>query len=143
MSSIQGIQDEIVSEFEILGDDKESTIYYIMELGESLEEFPEVERKEENIIKGCQSKVWLIGEEKEGKVHFLSDSNTAITKGLISLLLRVLNNRKPEEIIHADLDFIERIGMGSIIGSQRSNGFAAMINQIKRYALAIQSKLNV
>lgn len=143
MSSIQEVQDEIVSEFEILGDDKESTIYYIMELGGSLEEFPDSERIEENTIKGCQSKVWLIAEEKDGNVHFQADSNTDITKGLISLLLRVLNYRSPEEIINAKLDFVERIGMGSIIGSQRSNGFASMIKQIKLYALAIQSKQNV
>ncbi|MCE7057067.1 SufE family protein [Algoriphagus sp. AGSA1] len=142
MSSIQEVQDEIVSEFEILGDDKESTIYYIMELGGNLERFPDNERIEANTIKGCQSKVWLIAEEKDGKVHFLADSNTDITKGLISLLLRVLNYRSPEEIIKAELNFVERIGMGSIIGSQRSNGFASMIKQIKLYALAIQSKQN-
>ncbi|TXE08741.1 SufE family protein [Algoriphagus aquimarinus] len=142
MSSIQEVQDEIVSEFEILGDDKESTIYYIMELGGSLEEFPDNERIETNTIKGCQSKVWLIADEKDGKVHFKADSNTDITKGLITLLLRVLNYRIPEEIIKAELNFVERIGMGSIIGSQRSNGFASMIKQIKLYALAIQSKQN-
>lgn len=142
MSSIQEVQDEIVSEFEILGDDKESTIYYIMELGGSLEEFPDGERIETNTIKGCQSKVWLIAEEKDGKVHFQADSNTDITKGLISLLLRVLNYRSPEEIIKSELNFVERIGMGSIIGSQRSNGFASMIKQIKLYALAIQTKQN-
>lgn len=143
MSSIKDIQDEIVSEFEILGDDKESTIFYIMELGASLGTFPEVERVEENIIKGCQSKVWLIADELDGKINYQADSNTDITKGLISLLLRVLNNRKPEEILNAELDFISRIGMGSIIGSQRSNGFASMIKQIKLYALAFQTKQNV
>ncbi|MEP1087357.1 SufE family protein [Algoriphagus sp.] len=143
MSSIQEVQDEIVSDFEILGDDKESTIYYIMEIGGSLEEFPDSERIEENTIKGCQSKVWLIAKEKDGKIHFQADSNTDITKGLITLLLRVLNYRSPEEIINAELDFVERIGMGSIIGSQRSNGFASMIKQIKLYALAIQSQQNV
>lgn len=143
MSSIQEVQDEIVSEFEILGDDKESTIYYIMELGESLKDFPDHERIEENIIKGCQSKVWLIAGEKDGKIEFLADSNTDITKGLITLLLRVLNYRSPEEIISAELNFVERIGMGSIIGSQRSNGFASMIKRIKLYAVAFQAKQNV
>ena len=142
MSSIKDIQEEIVSEFEILGDDKESTIFYIMELGGNLKPFPETERKEENIIKGCQSKVWLVAEEKDGKVHYQADSNTDITKGLISLLIRVLDNRKPEEILHADLDFIQKIGMGGIIGSQRSNGLAAMIKQMKLYAIAYQAKLN-
>jgi cysteine desulfuration protein SufE len=143
MNSIADIQDEIVSEFEILGDDKESTIYYIMELGAGMEDLPEIARRDENIIKGCQSTVWLIAEEREGKVHYMSDSNTDITKGLISLLLRVLNDRAPEDIVNAKLDFIERIGMGSIIGSQRSNGFAAMIKQIKLFAIAIQTNQNV
>ena len=142
MSSIKDVQEEIVSEFEILGDDKESTIFYIMELGGNLEPFPEEEKVEENIIKGCQSKVWLIADQRDGKVHYQADSNTDITKGLISLLIRVLNNRKPEEIIHSELDFIQRIGMGSIIGSQRSNGLAAMIKQMKLYALAFQAKQN-
>jgi cysteine desulfuration protein SufE len=140
MSTIKEVQEEIISEFEILGDDKESTIFYIMELGGKLKAFPEEERKEENIIKGCQSKVWLIANEKDGKVHFQADSNTDITKGLISLLIRVLDNRKPEEIVTAELDFIQKIGMGGIIGSQRSNGLAAMIKQMKLYALAFQTK---
>ncbi|WP_026952101.1 SufE family protein [Algoriphagus mannitolivorans] len=142
MSSIKDVQEEIVSEFEILGDDKESTIFYIMELGGNLEPFPEAEKVEQNIIKGCQSKVWLIADDRDGKVHYQADSNTDITKGLISLLIRVLNNRRPEEIIHSELDFIEKIGMGSIIGSQRSNGLAAMIKQMKLYALAFQAKQN-
>ncbi|MBN7812851.1 SufE family protein [Algoriphagus sp. H41] len=142
MSSIKEIQDEIVAEFEILGDDKESTIFYIMELGNSLESFPEGEKKEDNIIKGCQSKVWLIADEVDGKVHYQADSNTDITKGLISLLIRVLNDRSPEEILDAELNFIEKIGMGSIIGSQRSNGLASMIKQMKLYAFAFQTKQN-
>ncbi|MBN7817609.1 SufE family protein [Algoriphagus pacificus] len=142
MSSIQEVQNEIISEFEILGDDKESTIFYIMELGNGLEKFPEEEQIEANIIKGCQSKVWLIADEKDGKVHYQADSNTDITKGLISLLIRVLNDRTPQEIISAELDFIHKIGMGGIIGSQRSNGLAAMIKQMKLYALAFQAKQN-
>ncbi len=142
MSTIRAVQDEIISEFEILGDDKESTIYFIMELGAGMEKLPESARVEDNIIKGCQSKVWLIAEEQDGKVHYYADSNTDITKGLIFLLLRILNDRSPEEILNANLDFVERIGMGAIIGSQRSNGFAAMIKQIKLFALAIQSNQN-
>jgi cysteine desulfuration protein SufE len=142
MSSIKEIQDEIVSEFEILKDDKESTIFYIMELGGTLETFPESERKDENLIKGCQSKVWLVADIVDGKVHYQADSNTDITKGLISLLIRVLNNREPEEILKESLNFIERIGMGSIIGSQRSNGLASMIKQMKLYAVAFQAKQN-
>ncbi|MCF1751734.1 SufE family protein [Mariniradius sediminis] len=142
MSTIQEVQDEIISEFEILGDDKESTIYYIMELGDGLPEFPEAERVDENIIKGCQSKVWLTAHEVDGRVIFEADSNTDITKGLISLLVRVLSGRKPMEISSADLYFIDKIGMGNIIGSQRSNGLASMIKQMKFYALAFQAKQN-
>ncbi|RPA66664.1 SufE family protein [Cyclobacteriaceae bacterium YHN15] len=142
MSSIQDIQNEIIEEFSILGDDKESTIYYIMELGSQLPEFPENERIDENIIKGCQSKVWLTTREVDGKILFFADSNTDITKGLISLLIRVLSERNPSEILNADLFFINRIGMGNIIGSQRSNGLAAMIKQMKLYALAYQAKQN-
>lgn len=140
--SIQEIQNEIIDEFNILGDDRESTIFYIMELGDKLPEMPEQEKSDENIIKGCQSKVWLTAYEENNKINYLADSNTDITKGLISLLIRVLSGRSPEEIIKAELDFIEKIGMGNIIGSQRSNGLAAMIKQMKLYAIAYQAKLN-
>jgi len=97
MRSIQEIQDEIIEEFGILGEDKESTIYYIMELGEQLPQFPEEERVDENIIKGCQSKVWLSTKEDGDKIQYLADSNTDITKGLISLLIRVLSGRTPQK----------------------------------------------
>ena len=142
MKSIQEAQNEIIEEFSILGDDRESTIFYIMELGAQLPTFPEEEKTEENIIKGCQSKVWLSTKVEANKVVFLADSNTDITKGLISLLIRDLSGRKPEELLRADLIFIEKIGMGNIIGSQRSNGLAAMIKQMKMYALAYTAKLN-
>jgi cysteine desulfuration protein SufE len=142
MDGIEDIQEEIIGEFEILGNDKESTIYYIMELGDQLTDLPEEEKIEENIIKGCQSKVWLTTSFEEGKVYFLADSNTDITKGLISLLIRVLSGKAPGEIISADLYFIDKIGMGNIIGSQRSNGLAAMIKQMKLFAIAYQAKTN-
>ncbi|UCS92886.1 SufE family protein [Echinicola marina] len=143
MTDIKQVQEEIIDEFTILEGDRESTIFYIMELGNKLSNYPEEARLDENLIKGCQSKVWLTTEEKSGKVIFKADSNTDITKGLISLLIRVLSERSPKEIIDADLYFIEKIGMGNILGSQRSNGLAAMIKQMKLYALAYQSKLNV
>lgn len=142
MTDIKEVQEEIISEFEILGDDKESTIYYIMELGASLDVFPEEQKIDDHIIKGCQSKVWLTASEQNGKIFYHADSNTDITKGLISLLIRVLSGRKPADIAHADLYFINKIGMGSIIGSQRSNGLAAMIKQMKLYALAYDAKIN-
>ena len=88
------------------------------------------------------SKVWLHTEFENGVIRFFADSNTEITKGLISLLIRVLDRRSPEEILNADLEFIGKIGMSSLIGSQRSNGFTSMIKQMKLYALAYQSKVN-
>jgi cysteine desulfuration protein SufE len=144
MTDTREIQEEIIDEFSILGDDKESTIYYIMEIGDKLPPFPENERTEENIIKGCQSKVWLTTRFENNKVIFLADSNTDITKGLISLLIRVLSDRTPREILDTELYFIDKIGMSSIIGSQRSNGLASMIKQMKLFALAYQqSQLKV
>src|SRR5690606_21592368 len=101
-------------------------------------------RTDENIIKGCQSKVWLTTKFEDNKVTYLADSNTDITKGLISLLIRVLSNRTPQEILDIELYFIVNIGISSIIGSQHSNGFASMIKQMKLFALAYQqSKLKV
>src|SRR5690554_1393774 len=143
MTDSRQIQEEIIDEFSILGDDKESTIYYIMEIGNKLPSFPEDERTEENIIKGCQSKVWLTTRFENNRVVYLADSNTDITKGLISLLIRVLSGRTPQEILDTELYFINKIGMSTIIGSQRSNGLVAMIKQMKLFALAYQAKFNV
>lgn len=136
MSTVKDIQNEIIEEFELISEDREATIFYIMELGQKLPPLPEEFKTEENIIKGCQSTVWLTAQFKEGKVIYLADSNTDITKGLISLLIRVLSNQTPKTILDSDLDFIHKIGMSQVIGSQRSNGFNAMIKQMKLYALA-------
>ena len=141
-ASIADIQDEIIEEFSFLGDDRESTIFYIMELGQKLPELEEKFKVEENIIKGCQSKVWLTTELMGDRVIFRADSNTEITKGLIGLLIRVLSGQTIESILSSELYFIEKIGMGQIIGSQRSNGLVAMIKQMKLYALAYKSKLS-
>ena len=140
--SISDIQDEIIEEFSFLGDDRESTIFYIMELGQKLPALDEKYKVEENIIKGCQSKVWLHAKLEGDRVVFEADSNTEITKGLISLLIRVLSGQHVDNILNTDLYFIEKIGMGQIIGSQRSNGLVAMIKQMKLYALAFKSKLS-
>lgn len=139
--SINQIQDEIVDDFAILGDDMETIIFYIMELGQQLPAFPEAFKVEENIIKGCQSKVWLVTRLEGDRIIFQADSNTEITKGLISMLIRVLSGQKAEDIANADLYFIEKIGMSRVIGSQRSNGFSAMIRQMKLFALAYQAKI--
>lgn len=134
------VQDDIIEDFSMLEDDMESTIFYIMELGNKLPPLEEQYHVDENLVKGCQSKVWLTTSFEEGKVHFMADSNTDITKGLISLLVRVWDGRNPEEILQTDLYFIDRIGMKRVIGSQRSNGFASMIKQMQMYALGYQQK---
>ncbi|WP_338391788.1 SufE family protein [Fulvitalea axinellae] len=139
--SLNKVQDQIVDEFSLLGDDRESTIFYIMELGQKLPALAEEHMTEQNLIKGCQSKVWLTADLDGNRINFKADSNTDITKGLISLLIRVLDGRTPDEILSAELTFIEKIGMGGIIGSQRSNGLTAMIKQMKLYALAYKTKL--
>ena len=135
------IQDEIIGEFALLDGDMEMTVFYIMELGQRLPEFPEADRIEENIVKGCQSKVWLKAKLENHKIYFAGDSNTAITKGLVSLLIRIFNGQEPQTILNTDLFFIQKIGMDRFIGTQRSNGFASMIKQMKLYALAFQTKM--
>lgn len=135
------IQQEIIDEFSMLDGDREMTNFYIMELGQKLPEMPESLKTEENIVKGCQSKVWMMAQLDGDRIKYLADSNTAITKGLVSLLVRVFNDHTPDEILATDIMFPEKIGMDRFIGTQRSNGFAAMIKQMKLYAIALKSKL--
>ena len=143
MNTINTIQDEIISEFSLLDGDMEMTVFYIMELGKKLPDMKEEDKTEDNIVKGCQSKVWLTANFDQDKIYFSADSNTAITKGLVSLLVRIFNGQTPDAILNADLYFMNKIGMERFIGTQRSNGFAAMIKQMKLYALAFKSKLEV
>lgn len=143
MQSINTIQDEIISEFSLLDGDMEMTVFYIMELGQKLPDMKEADKTEENIVKGCQSKVWLTAKLDQDKIYFAADSNTAITKGLVSLLVRIFNGQTPDAILNADLYFMNKIGMERFIGTQRSNGFAAMIKQMKLYALAFKTKQEV
>jgi cysteine desulfuration protein SufE len=141
--TIQGAQDEIINEFKLLDGDMEMTILYIMELGQKLPEFPAQARTEINEVKGCQSKVWMLAAERDGNVYFEADSNTAITKGLVSLLIRIFSGQRADDILKADLHFMKSIGMERFIGTQRSNGFAAMIKQMKLYALAFKTRAEV
>src|SRR6185295_8530957 len=141
--TIDEIQDEIINEFSLLDGDMEMTVFYIMELGQKLPEMPEADKTEDNVVKGCQSKVWLTAKVDDDKINFTADSNTAITKGLVSLLIRIFNGQTPDAILNADLYFMKKIGMERFIGTQRSNGFAAMIKQMKLYALAFKTKLEV
>jgi len=139
--TVNQIQDEIINEFSLLDGDMEMTVLYIMELGQKLPIMNEGDKTEDNIVKGCQSKVWLTAKQNDGKVFFSGDSNTAITKGLVSLLIRIFNGQSPETILNADLYFMKKIGMERFIGTQRSNGFASMIKQIKLYAFAFKTQL--
>ena len=139
--SINQIQDDIIEKFSMLDGDMEMMIGYLMELGEKIPEMPEALKTEDNIVKGCQSKVWLVADEEDGNLYFQADSNTAITKGLVSLLVSILGGQKIENIMDADLYFIHKIGMNRFIGTQRSNGFLAMIKQIKMFAIAYKTKI--
>lgn len=133
--TIKEEQEKIIDEFAILDGDQEMTNFYIMELGQKLPELPEALKIEKNIVKGCQSKVWLTSQHEGGRVTFQADSNTAITKGLVSLLVRVFSDQPAREIVDAEIFFPEKIGMSRFIGTQRSNGFAAMVKQMKLEAL--------
>ena len=139
--SVSAVQDEIIEEFAMLDSDMEMTIGYIMELGDQLPEMAEALKTEDNIVKGCQSKVWLNAGLQDGTIQFEADSNTAITKGLVSLLVRILSGRAPQEIVDADLYFIDKIGLNRFIGTQRSNGLGAMMKQMKIYGLAFSTQV--
>jgi len=140
LKSINDIQDEIIEEFSHLQGNLDMCVEYIIELGKKINSLSDELRNEENIVKGCQSKVWLVADYREEAINFQADSNTVITKGLVGMLLRVFSGQKPLDIIKSDLYFIHKIGMNRFIGSQRSNGFLAMIKQMKLYALALLTK---
>lgn len=140
MSTINNIQDEIIDEFSILQGDLDMCVEYLIELGKKLSPLAKEHQVEENIVKGCQSKVWLVAHQQQGMVNFEADSNTMITKGLVSMLIRILSGQNPDDILNADLYFIHKIGMNRFIGTQRSNGLAAMTKQMKLYALAFMAK---
>ena len=137
---ISNIQNEIVEEFDIF-DTWMDKYEYLIELGKSVPKINEENKKEENIIKGCQSKVWLHAEKRDGLVRFYADSDAIITKGIISLLIRTFSNQKPEDIINASLDFIDVIGLRQHLSPNRANGLNNMIKKIKFYAIAF-SKTN-
>ncbi len=139
MNTSTDIQNEIIENFSLFEDDMESRLLYLMDLGKKLPPMNEALKTEDNMVKGCQSKVWLNARFENGKVFFEADSNTEITKGLISLLVSVWNGQSPDEILNTELFFIDKIGMSRMIGSQRSNGFASMIKQMKIYAIAFKA----
>lgn len=133
--SINEIQDEIIEDFSQV-EDWMDRYQMIIDLGEELEPIDESERTATNLIEGCQSSVWLVCEEHDGRLLFRGDSNALIVKGLVSLLLSVVSNHTPQEILDADLYFIQRIGLSEHLSPTRSNGLLAMVKQIRMYALA-------
>lgn len=139
--TIQEIQDEIVDEFSMFDEDNWDERYqYVIDLGKTLPMIDDQYKTEANIIKGCQSKVWLHGEQKDGKVVFSADSDAILTKGIIAILIRVFSHQKPSDILQANTDFIDQIGLKEHLSPTRANGLVSMVKQIKMYALAFESQ---
>lgn len=137
--TINETQDEIISEFEELTDWMDRYAY-IIELGNTLPPYPEADKTPQHLIEGCQSRVWIDAKIlPDGKVEFHADSDAMIVKGIVSLLLKVLNDRTPDEILDADLYFIDRIGLSTHLSPTRSNGLLAMVKQIRNYARAFKA----
>ena len=139
MTTTTEIQNEIIENFSLFDGDMESTLFYLMDLGKKLPTMSVTNQTDNYIVKGCQSKVWVYPTLEDGKVNFEANSNTEITKGLVYLLWSIWNGKSPDEILATELIFIDKIGMSRMIGSQRSNGFASMIKQMKLYALAYKN----
>jgi len=138
---IPEIQEEIVEEFEMLGDwpDKYE---HLMNIGKNLPRLPDEAYCEGNKVKGCQSNVWMITSVEYGRIIFKGDSDALIVKGLVALLLKVFSNHTPDEILEAKLDFLDRIGLQAHLSATRNNGLLAMVKQIKFYALAYKAKMS-
>jgi cysteine desulfuration protein SufE len=137
--TINEVQDQIIEEFSIFGDwmDKYE---YIIELGNQLESYEEKNKTVSNLIQGCQSRVWLNGEYENGRIIFTADSDAIITKGIIALLIRVLSDRSPTEVINSELYFIDKIGLKENLSPTRANGLVSMIKNMKAYGLAYSMK---
>lgn len=139
MESINTIQDELIADFELF-DDWADKYEYIIDLGKTLPALDAQHKVEENLIHGCQSKVWLNAYKKDDKIFFEADSDAFITKGVIGLLIKVLSGQSPKDIFNADLYFINKIGLQAQLSPTRANGLASMVKQLKTYALAYSSK---
>lgn len=140
MLSIKDIQEEIIDEFSMF-EDWEERYQYMIDLGKTLPLIDEKYKTDNNIIKGCQSKVWVHAEMEDNKVVFTADSDAIITKGIIAILIRVFSNQHPKDIIEADTDFIDEIGLKEHLSPTRANGLVSMIKQLKMYAIAYQTQL--
>ena len=136
--TINESQNEIIEEFELF-DDWADKYEYIIDLGKKLKGLPEEQKTEDNIIKGCQSRVWLNAHKEDESLVFDADSEAIIVKGLVNMLIRVLSGHTPQEIAKADLYFMEKIGMSQHLAQTRSNGLASMVKKMKNYAIAYSS----
>ena len=132
-------QDEIIEEFSDF-DDWMDRYQLLIDLGNEQEPLDEKYKTEQNLIDGCQSRVWLVADYADGKIHFQAESDALIVKGIVTLLIRVLNDSTPQEILDADLYFIDMIGLKEHLSPTRSNGLLAMVKQMRMYALAFQTK---
>lgn len=141
MNNIKEIQNEIVDEFQLF-DDWMQRYEHMIELGKSLPLIEEKYKTDDNLIKGCQSKVWVHAEMNDDKLVFTADSDAIITKGIIAILVRVYSNQHPKAIIEADTAFIDEIGLKEHLSPTRANGLVSMIKQLKMYAVAYQTQLN-
>lgn len=139
--TINELQDEVIEEFSEFTDWMDK-YQMLIDLGNELEPLDEQYKTESNLIDGCQSRVWLQCDEKDGRLIFTADSDALIVKGIIALLIRVVSNHTPKEIIDADLYFIDRIGLREHLSPTRANGLLAMTKQMKMYAVVYQSKLS-
>ncbi len=137
--TVQELQEEIREEFAMF-DDWDERYQYIIDLGKSLPLIDPIYRTDDHIIKGCQSKVWLHAETRDGNVWFTADSDAIITKGIIAILIRVFSGQKPSDIVNADTAFIDDIGLKEHLSPTRANGLVSMVKQIKLYALAYETK---
>lgn len=138
MMTIQETENEIVEEFSMF-DDWMAKYEYLIDQGKDLAPLDEALKTDDRLIKGCQSRVWLVSEFRDGKVYFKADSDAIITKGLVALMVRVLNGQQPEEIVNAPLEFVDKIGLKEHLSPTRSNGLLSMIKQMKLDAYAYQS----
>ena len=141
MSTIESIQNEIVEEFSLF-EDWMQRYEYMIELGKSLPLIDKKYKTEDHIIKGCQSKVWVHADLEEDLLKFRADSDAIITKGIIAILIRVFSNQHPKDILEANTDFIDKIGLKEHLSPTRANGLVSMIKQIKMYAVAFQTQMN-
>ena len=141
MQTINEIQDEVIEEFSAF-DDWMDKYQMLIDLGNDLEPLDEQYKTEQNLIEGCQSRVWLQCDVVDGRLHFSAESDALIVKGIIALLIRVLNDHTPDEILGTELYFIDQIGLKDHLSPTRSNGLLAMVKQIRAYALAYHTKEN-